>query len=470
MHKTSDNRIEEKQVQVQTENHDFAKEISMPTKITPLSKELSPWTGSEEDYSRLLHAIGDLPLVLIGEATHGTHEFYETRAKITQRLIEQKGFKAVAVEADWPDAYRVNRFVQCRGSDRNANESLNEFKRFPRWMWRNEDVTEFIAWLHAHNKAIPDERQRVGFYGLDLYSLSSSMDAVIKYLDEVDPEAAKRARLRYACFEKFGEDPRHYGYAAEFGLTKKCEEEVLKQLQEINAQAYLYLHRDGFAAEDELFYAEQNARVVQNAEEYYRSIFQFGASAWNLRDRYMAKTLKALRKHLQRLDQRSKIVVWEHNSHVGDARATEMASRGELNLGQIMRSRFQSDVFLIGFTTYTGTVAAASEWDAPVEHKHIRPALDGSYEDLFHKTQVPDFLLTFRDHEVSAELETSRLERAIGVIYLPESERVSHYFHAELSHQFDALIHLDTTHAVMPLEKTSEWEKDKVPETYPYGL
>jgi len=434
--------------------------------INAIRRSAHPLTGEDTDFDPLLKMIGDCRFVLLGEATHGTHEFYRVRAQITKRLIAEKGFTAVAVEADWPDAYRVNQFVQFEGEDEEAVDALAGFQRFPAWMWRNADVLDFVGWLQNYNEH--RHSKRVGFYGLDLYSLHASIRAVLDFLDKVDPEAAQRARYRYACFDNFGEDSQAYGYAASFGLNKTCENEVVGQWMEMRRRAAELASRDGRVARDAFFFAEQNARLVKNAEEYYRAMFHERISSWNLRDSHMAETLDALAKHL---GTKAKIVVWAHNSHLGDARATEMEQRGELNLGQLVRQRFGDEVALIGFTTYTGTVTAASGWEAPAERKHVRPALPGSYEALFHETGIHNFLLPLsRREEVASLLREPRLERAIGVIYLPRSERVSHYFHAHLSDQFDAILHFDETRAVEPLERTVAWETGEVPETYPSTL
>jgi erythromycin esterase-like protein len=427
-------------------------------------------TGSPADYDPLLQLIGDARVVLLGEASHGTHEFYRERARITRRLVEEKGFVAVAVEADWPDAYRVNRWLRGVSDDRSALDALGDFQRFPRWMWRNRDVLEFVDWLRKHNKSRRPER-RVGFYGLDLYSLFRSMEAVIGFLEQVDPEAARRARYRYSCFEDFGEDAQAYGYAAEFGLDQSCEDQAVQQLLELQRRATELAQRDGRIPEDELFYAEQNARLVKNAEQYYRTMFRGRVSSWNLRDRHMAETLEALIAHFDKKEGRSKVVVWEHNSHIGDARATTMGDQGELNVGQLSRERFGDEAVLVGFSTYTGTVTAASDWDAPAERKRVRPGMPGSWEALFHGVDLADFLLPMRgDAHLIEALNQVRLERAIGVIYRPETERVSHYFEARLPRQFDAVIHFDQTRAVEPLDSTAGWDLGEPPETYPTGL
>ena len=330
-------------------------------------------TGASQDYDPLIDLVGDARLVLIGEASHGTHDFYHERAQITERLIKEKGFAAVAVEADWPDAYRVNRFVRGMSGDVYAIEALADFRRFPTWMWRNTDVVEFIEWLRAYNDELPPTATKSGFYGLDLYSLRASMEAVLSYLEKVDPDTAKQARIRYACFDHFGEDTQVYGFVTGTGLAKSCEEEVISQLVELQRQAMEYAQRDGRLAEDEFFYAEQNARLVKNAEAYYRSMFLEKVSSWNLRDRHMAETLDSLITHLDRQGGRTKIVVWAHNSHVGDARATEMGQRSELNIGQLARERYGRAAVLVGFTTYHGTVTAASDWGAPARRCFMPP-------------------------------------------------------------------------------------------------
>jgi erythromycin esterase-like protein len=339
----------------------------------------------------------------------------------------------------------------CAGvsRERGPEAALEDFTRFPRWMWRNAEVVAFLRWLRAHNAGRP-EGERTGFYGLDLYSLHRSIDAVLAYLDKVDPEAAARARERYACFEMYGEDPQAYGWASTLGMSKTCEDEVTAQLVELQRKA---------PTGDEAFFAEQNARLVANAETYYRAMFGRRANSWNVRDQHMMETLEALLEHAA---PKSRAVVWAHNSHLGDARATEMSARGELNLGQLVRQRFGDQAWLVGFTTHAGSVTAARDWADPAERRRVRPSLEGSWERLFHDTGLQRFLLL---QIPSGE----RLERAIGVIYRPESERFSHYFGAKLADQFDAVIHIDETSALHPLEA---WARDEVdlPETYPSGV
>jgi erythromycin esterase-like protein len=430
-----------------------------------------PLTGSDSDYDGLLEFIGDARFVLLGEASHGTHEFYRQRAQITKRLIQEKGFTAIAVEADWPDAYRVNRYIRGQSTDQDAVEALSGFKRFPAWMWRNADMLDFIGWLRAYNDSLASAAHAAGFYGLDLYSLHASIEAVLNYLDKVDPEGAQRARHRYACFEHFGEDPQEYGYAAGIGLSHTCESEVITELIDLQRSATEYARRDGRIATDDFFYAEQNALLVKNAEQYYRTMFRGRIASWNLRDAHMAETLDRIVEHFRQQGERAKFVVWAHNSHLGDARATQTGRSGEWNVGQLVRQRYGRDCVLIGLTTYSGTVTAASEWGGPAERKRVRPAMPRSYESLFHDTGVPSFLLMFHHGTPVAQgLRAPMLERAIGVIYLPESELVSHYFHARISDQFDAIIHFDQSRAVEPLEPTAEWGIGEPAETFPSGI
>lgn len=436
-----------------------------------LREVVRPLSGKPNDYDPLLNLVGDAPLCLLGEATHGTHEFYRERAEITKRLIKEKAFTAVAVEADWPDAFRVNRYVRGLSDDKDANEALGGFKRFPTWMWRNTVILDFVEWLREYNASLALTAPKVGFYGLDLYSLYTSIEAVLGYLSKIDPEAAKRARYRYSCFEHFSEDTQAYGYAATFGLTTSCERDVVDQLIEMRRRAADYASRDGRIARDEYFFAEQNARLVLNAEKYYRTMFRGRVESWNLRDRHMAETLDALITHLTIQGEPAKVAVWEHNSHLGDARATYMADHGELNVGQLVRQRYGRDAILVGFTTYKGTVTAASEWDGPAERKRVRPALPESYETLFHESAGSNFLLPIRTNKAAeSAVRQPRLERAIGVIYLPQSERHSHYFNARLADQFDLVIHIDETQALEPLERYGLWETGEPPETFPTGM
>ena len=428
------------------------------------------------DHDALLGLLAGARFALLGEASHGTHEFYRERAEITRRLIVEHGCVAVAVEADWPDAYRVNRYV--RGlpdvdgapADDSAEAALSGFRRFPTWMWRNTVVRDFVEWLRGENAARPPEA-RVGFYGIDLYSLFGSIEAVLVYLDRVDPEAAGRARERYACFERFRDDTQAYGYAAGLELSASCEDGVVAQLVELTRRAGA-APPDG-ADPDAHFAAEQNARLVMNAEHYYRSMFRRRVSSWNLRDAHMVETLLALDAHLGRGGRRPapRIAVWAHNSHLGDASQTEMGEDGEWNVGQLMRERHGADAVLVGFSTYAGTVTAASNWDEPPQVKRVRPGLPGSCEALLHAVGAERFTVLLRgDAALARALGRRRLQRAIGVIYRPETERRSHYFHTRLARQFDALVHIDETHALQPLDRPLAGGAGEPAETFPSGL
>ncbi|MGC8510025.1 MAG: erythromycin esterase family protein [Acidimicrobiales bacterium] len=431
--------------------------------------DVAPLRGAPHDLDALVEWIGDRSIVLLGEASHGSHEFYATRARLTQRLIQEKGFVAVAVEADWPDAYRVNRFVAGGDRDYDAVASLSDFRRFPAWMWRNHDVVDFVTWLRSYNEHHVDPARRVRFYGLDLYSLRASMEAVVAYLDSVEPEAARLAREYYSCFDLIGSEGAAYGHAVTRGLAPSCEDEVVAELIDLRRRATSLVVHDGVVAEDEYFFAEQNALVVRDAERYYRAMYEGRVSSWNLRDEHMARTLRDLVTHVQRVSGSAKVVVWEHNSHVGDARATELGRAGEWNVGQLVRTTWGQDSFSVGFTTDHGRVSAASDWGGPVERKHVRPALAGSVESVLHDAPVEDFVVRL-GRDAPPALRATLLERAIGVIYRPETERTSHWFHAEVASQFDALVHLDQTSAVRPLERTLLWDQGEPPETFPSGL
>ena len=452
--------------------------ISRPTARTPaevVSSVAIDAPGGVPPRETLEQLIGDARIVLIGESSHGTHEFYDARAAITKWLIDEKGFCAVAAEADWPDAYRVNRYVSGLGEDETADAALSGFERFPAWMWRNTVVRDFVDWLRIRNRRQESNGQRqAGFYGLDLYSLHRSMQEVITYLDKIDPKAAARARERYACFDHASaDDGQAYGFSAAFGAGPSCENQAIEQLVDIQRSALAYARRDGLLAEDELFYSQQNAQTVRDAEVYYRAMFSGRVTSWNLRDKHMAQTLDALLKHLDRHHDvpSARIVVWAHNSHVGDARATEVSADGQLTLGQLARQQYGDQSRLIGFSTYSGTVTAASEWGGVAERKAVRPALNGSIEELLHQTGRGSFLVSADLSPEAAEpLSAVRLGRAIGVIYLPATERQSHYFHVRPADQFDAMIHIDRTRALEPLEPTSLWIAGETPETYPSGL
>ncbi|WP_114950987.1 protein-L-isoaspartate(D-aspartate) O-methyltransferase [Sphingosinicella terrae] len=414
----------------------------------------------QPDFGALFDRFADARVVLLGEASHGTSEFYRARAAITKRLIAEHGFDIVAVEADWPDAAFIDRYVRHRPR-REGEEAA--FQRFPTWMWRNTDVDAFIRWLREHNAGCPPGAM-AGFYGLDLYNLGSSMRAVIDYLEDVDPEAAKLARERYGCLQPWSRDPALYGRLAMSEGYARCEAPVLEMLRELQRKRWDYVDQDG----EEWLDAAANARLVKNAEAYYRAMYHGGPESWNLRDTHMFETLCQL---LEAKGPQSKAVVWAHNSHIGNAAFTEMGQiRDELNIGQLVKERFGERARLIGFGTHGGTVAAATDWDAAMEVKTVRPSLPGSYERLCHDSGVPRFLLDLREggHEVLREsLMEPRLERFIGVIYRPETERWSHYAQAILPSQFDGWVWYDETRAVTPIGPEPREGED---ETYPFGL
>ncbi|HLM02560.1 MAG TPA: erythromycin esterase family protein [Pyrinomonadaceae bacterium] len=415
-----------------------------------------PLTGAGADYDPLMKTIGDARFVLLGEATHGTHEFYRERAKLTRRLIEEKGFSGVVLEADWTDAFRVNEFVlgAQTSKDKTAEQSLAGFTRFPLWMWRNRDFRELVAAVRAHNDTRASNLEKVGVYGMDIYGFAESLDAVIQYLGSVgDKAAAARAKQRYNCFRNYREQPERYGLDAAENARRSCEKAAAEQFQEMESRFSKWLAGEKRRRNDPLFSAYQNARVVKNAEAYYRLSYNRSFSTWNLRDSHMSETLLALARYLDALgDTKSKLVVWAHNTHQGDARMTEMGEAGELNVGHLMRQATGESSILVGFTTYTGKVTAAAQWGAEGRTMQVRPALEGSYSKLFHDAVGGNFLLIFRGNEpLAEELARTRLERAIGVVYLPKTERQSHYFEARMSRQFDAVIHFDVTSAVKPL-------------------
>ena len=440
-----------------------------PTIIAPSERhELASLVAEEaEPFDRttdpvvdgLLDRIGDARVVLIGESSHGTSEFYRMRARITQQLIRAGRCDLVALEADWPDTRALDGFVRGRGPH---TLRVPPFSRFPAWMWRNRETRDFVDWLADFNRERP-HGDKVSLHGLDLYSLNNSIGSVLEYLERVDPEAAESARVRYACFSPWEMDPATYGRAAVAGRLESCEDEAVETLQELLAQRLDYLQQDG----DEYFDAERNAAVVQEAERYYRTMYYGSRESWNLRDRHMFSTLLAALEH-RGSDARA--VVWAHNSHVGDARATEMSARGELNVGQLCREHFGPEAYAIGFGTHRGRVAAAQNWDAPMEVMDVRPSHEDSIERICHETSIPRFLLHLRDPrraEVRDELAHARLQRAIGVIYRPETELLSHYFQASLPRQFDEYVWFDETDAVRALETG---DLKGVPETYPFAL
>jgi protein-L-isoaspartate(D-aspartate) O-methyltransferase len=426
-----------------------------------LRETAEPLTAiADADLGALLERIGGARVVLLGEATHGSAEFYLMRARVTRELIERKGFSLIAVEADWPDAAWVDRYV---GHAVAPPPGGPPFARFPHWMWRNAEVVEFVEWLRGHNATIPEPGRRVGFYGLDLYSMYGSIGVVVDYLDRVDPAAARLARARYSCLTPWSASPAAYGHAAVSGRAAGCENEVVAVLLDLVARRLEYAQMDG----RRFFDAAQNARLIANAERYYRVMYRGSVASWNLRDQHMFDTLAAL---LALHGPDGRAVVWAHNSHIGDAAATEMGAKGEHNIGQLCRRAFGADAYLVGFGTDHGTVAAAADWDDPMEVMAVRPAHADSYEHLCHESGVPAFLLGLAEparEEVREELLPSRLERAIGVVYRPETEMASHYFAASLPRQFDEYVWFDRTEAVTPLLGPAA---AGLPETYPFGL
>jgi protein-L-isoaspartate(D-aspartate) O-methyltransferase len=416
-------------------------------------------TLEEASLAPLLKRIGKARIVLIGEASHGTSEFYRMRALITKRLIEEKDFNIVAAEADWPDAARVDHYVRHRNI---PPSEWTAFARFPTWMWRNTEVLEFIDWLHEHNKVLPYCNQ-TGFYGLDLYSLYNSARAVVDYLEDVDPDLAIVARQRYGCLSPWEADPAAYGHAALTGAYRSCEQNVVHMLAELHKKRLEYAYNDG----ERFLDAAQNAQLVTNAERYYRVMYYGSRASWNLRDSHMFDALLNVMKYH---GESAKAIVWAHNSHIGDASATEMSSRGEHNIGQLCRKKFGEESYSIGFGTDHGTVAAASNWNGPMEVKQVRPSHPQSYERLFHLTNIPGLILPMhaeQNGDLYAQLSKPKLERAIGVIYRPETELASHYFEAVLPRQFDEYIWIDQTRAITPL---STVQLEGLPDTYPFGI
>ncbi len=434
-------------------------ESSLPARIYQASEHFSSVEHASLD--KLLERIGDSRVVLIGEASHGTQEFYEMRARITRELIEHKGFNIIAAEADWPDAASINRYVHDIASD-PLQESM-PFTRFPTWMWANHSVLDFCHWLREHNDRQASPSRKAGFFGLDLYSLSSSIEAVLAYLESVDPATAEVARVRYGCLSPWSSDPGLYARVTITRQYRACEAEVLAVLQDLLKKRLQYSTASG----ERYFDAGQNAKLVVDAERYYRTMYYAENNSWNQRDRHMFETLQSVMGHY---GPDAKAVVWAHNSHVGDASATQMSARGEFNIGQLVRKEYGEKSYIIGFGTDHGTVAAASEWGGPMEVKQIRPSHVDSYEHVCHQVGTDNFMLPLGralDNHTRRELRAERLERAIGVIYRPETEMQSHYFYACLPRQFDEYIWFDESHAVEPL--TREMRKG-LPETFPFGL
>lgn len=429
--------------------------------VDALRQHAEPLPSPDEHaaFGACFDRFGDAQIVLLGEATHGTSEFYTARAAITRRLIEKHGFTVVAVEADWPDAARIDGYVRHHGKRPRRGEA---FVRFPTWMWRNVEVLAFADWLRGHNEPLPDYA-KTSFCGLDVYSLSESIHSVLSYLDKVDPHEAADARWRYGCLTPWQDEPARYSRAVFHGEQSSCENSVVAQLHKLLEKRLSYLADDGEA----WFDAVQNARIVHAAERYYRAMYQSSAASWNLRDRHMFNTLEAVIAHR---GPGTKAVVWAHNSHIGDASATAMGWNGEFNIGQLCRVAYGDDAVLIGFGTDTGTVAAASDWGADMDIKTVRSARPDSYEHAFRLTGQARSLTDWRGRakqQLAHMLREPLLERAIGVVYRPETELLSHYFEAVLADQFDAYVWFERTRAVTPL---GHEKPHGAPETYPFGL
>ena len=440
--------------------------------IHQLRKLAIPLEGDARDYQELYESIDTARFILLGEASHGTAEFYQERIKITKKLITDDGFDAVVIEGDWPDSYRVNEYVYSRSSDGSGEAALLGFQRFPTWMWRNVEVLEFVEWLKIHNSTKAEGKRGVGFYGMDLYSLFTSMDVVLKYLLKTDRVLAEKAKVRFSCFDHYNKDSQLYGYlASNSERLHGCEYEVVEQLKEM-LKMRQYLQSIEPSNPDHIFSMLQNTRLIKNAENYYRAMFGGRVSSWNLRDEHMVETIVETDRFLSKeLGRSAKIIVWAHNSHIGDARATQQGLSGELNVGQLMRQKYPSEVFLLGFTTYSGYVTAASEWGAITERKSVNPGLEASYEGLFHQVGFSQFMYIIKNNiALQKILPLRKLQRAIGVVYLPQSERRSHYFYTDLANQFDALIHIDATNALKPLEKFNSLPEREAPETFPSGF
>lgn len=418
------------------------------------------------DLDPLMERIGDARYVLLGEASHGTSEFYSWRAHLTRRLILEKGFSFIAVEGDWPDCYRVNCFVKGASHWGNtAHSVLFGFDRWPTWMWANREIEELATWLREHNDAQAAEH-RVGFYGLDVYSLWDSMKQVSDYLEGIDPETARLARWAYGCFEPYQEDVQEYAHATRWVPTS-CEHEVVMMLTELRRHANEYREQDGAPASEAYFNAEQNALVTRNAERYYRAMVRGGASSWNVRDQHMADTLDRLMQHH---GPHAKCIVWEHNTHIGDARATDMVASGMMNIGQLVReSHAEEGVVLVGFGTHRGSVIAGEAWEAPMQRMRVPPAQEDSWEHLFHEAGAEDRLLVFEEGANPPSALESRGHRAIGVVYDPRHERWGNYVPTVLPQRYDAFLFLDRTEALHPLHLVAEVSAD-APETYPTGV
>lgn len=413
------------------------------------------------DLDPLLERIGDARVVLLGEASHGTHEYYTWRDRITRRLITEKGFDFIAVEGDWPDCYLVNRWVKGVDGGGSARDMLHAFERWPTWMWANHEVAELAEWLREHNRSAPEDKQ-AGFYGLDVYSLWDSMDVVTRYLENVDPEAARRARGAYGCFDPYEEDVQDYAMATMLVPTS-CEQEVVRILSDLRSKGpdYRVEGREAY------FNAEQNALVARNAERYYRAMIRGGAQSWNVRDTHMIETLERLLNHH---GPKAKAIVWEHNTHVGDARATDMARVGMVNVGSLARERWGGDVVIAGFSSHCGGVIAGSEWGAPMQRMRVPEAREGSWEHIFHEAGAHDRLVMMDQIDEVPAAHDARGHRAIGVVYHPDRESRGNYVPSVLPFRYDAMLYIDHSHALRPLRMEPRLDEHEPPETFPSGM
>jgi erythromycin esterase len=424
-------------------------------------RELALPLRTPDDLDPLLRRIGAARYVLLGEASHGTSEYYTWRMRLSQRLIREKGFSFIAVEGDWPDCYRVNRYVKgLPDSGETARDVLHAFERWPTWMWANEEVADLVEWMRDHNNGLPNEK-KVGFYGLDVYSLWESLYAILSYLKRVDPSALPAAYEAFHCFQPYSEDVQEYAHATRF-VPASCEEEVIALLAQLRRKAEQYRAdgREGY------FQAEQNALVLKNAEAYYRAMVRGGPDSWNIRDRHMTETLERLMNHH---GPETKGIVWEHNTHIGDARYTDMAEDDMVNIGQLVRERHEQEVLLVGFGSHRGSVIAGNRWDAPMEIMRVPPARAGSWEDVLHQAGAEDKLLLMPESHRAGSLRKRRGHRAIGVVYHPEYEYLGNYVPTVLPRRYDAFLYLDETQALHPLPLIPQTEQE-VPETYPSGM
>lgn len=422
--------------------------------LSLLSENIVPIDINNEDsLSVIIDNIGNSRIVLMGESTHGTYEFYQTRIALTQKLIKEKGFHAIAIEGDWPSAYKIHQYINHINKYSESKRALTGFDKFPQWMWCNTNMVCFIDWLKDYNTNLKKFNNRIGFYGLDLYSLYESIFTIFEFLGKKDSDLLDIALKHYSCFDHACVDPQEYGFLVNERIKKSCIKEVTEQLLQIQQKRFVEISDN--SADDDLSYCiAQNARLIKNAERYYRAMFESRDVTWNIRDRHMAQTLSNLIAHIEtKTDEPAKVIVWAHNSHIGDARATEMSERGEVNLGQIVREQYDISSYLLGFTTYDGVVRAASKWGGVSKDKQIQAGLSGSYEALFHDLNHESFFLNLRSKSHLIELlKSPMLQRAIGVQYLPDTERWSHYFLSRIAYQFDGVIHIDKTKAVVPIK------------------